>query len=151
MSTSGVLVVDISYNGTWHKRGHSSHYRVGVFVDIASGLILDTHTVSNYCRGFEKAPPSNSASFTAWNKSHKKSFNKNFDGTSNAMEVEAAAVIFARSVGQRKLIYGTMLCDGDSKALHNVNRLGIYDIEVVKEDCVIHSAKRIYNQLDNLN
>ena len=150
VSTSGVQVVDISYDGTWHKRGYSSHYGVGVVVDIDSGLILDTHTVSNYCRGCEKAPPSDSASFTAWNETHKKSCNKNFDGTSNAMEVEAAAVIFARSVEQRKLIYGTMLCDGDSKALDNVNRLGIYDIKVVKEDCVNHIAKRIYNQLDNL-
>ena len=126
VSTSGVQIVDISYDGTWHKRGYSSHYGVGAVVDNDSGLILDTHTESNYYRGCDKAPPL--ASFTAWNESHKKSCNKNFDGTSNAMEVEAAAVIFARSVRQRKLIYGTMLCDGDSKALDNVNRLAIYDI-----------------------
>ena len=101
--------------------------------------------MSNYYRGCDKAPPPDSASFTAWNESHKKSCNKNFDGTSNAMEVEAAAVIFARSVEQRKLIYGTMLCDGDSKALDNVNRLGIYDLSARQFDLTGAKIKKITN------
>ena len=42
-----------------------------------------------------------------------------------------------------------MLCDGDSKSLTSVNELQIYDIPV-KQDCVNHIAKRIFNNLTTL-
>ena len=45
VSTSGVQIVDISYDGTWHQRGYSSHCGVGAVVDNHNGLTLDTHTV----------------------------------------------------------------------------------------------------------
>jgi len=31
----------VTYDGTWHKRGHSSHHGVGVIIDLATGLIID--------------------------------------------------------------------------------------------------------------
>ncbi|GFR79809.1 hypothetical protein ElyMa_004030700 [Elysia marginata] len=38
----------ISYDGTWHKHGHSSHFGVGVAIDCKSGFVLDTQVLSNY-------------------------------------------------------------------------------------------------------
>ncbi|XP_035827211.1 uncharacterized protein LOC118478202 [Aplysia californica] len=149
-SPSGVQVVNVSYDGTWHKRGHSSHYGVGVAIDVDSGYVLDTYTVSNFCTGCTRAPDPDSPQYLSWFERHKPLCNKNFEGSSNAMETRAAEVIFSRSIECRGLIYGTMLCDGDSKALTRVNDLGVYDIPVQKEDCVNHIAKRIYNQLEQV-
>ncbi|GFO12724.1 hypothetical protein PoB_003922900 [Plakobranchus ocellatus] len=98
-SPSGMQVICVSYDGTWHKIGHSSHYGVDVAIDIDSGLVMDTHTLSNNCAGCKKAPPLDSANFNAWwSEKRKKCCNKNFDGSSNAMEMEAAAVIHSRSM-----------------------------------------------------
>ena len=108
VSESGVQVVGVSYDGTWHKRGHSSHYGVGVAIDIDSGLVLDTHTVSNYCAGCNSAPPVDSDQYAAWSEKHRPVCNKNFTGSSNAMEMEAAEKIFSRSIADRNLIYGTI-------------------------------------------
>ncbi|KAG0415759.1 hypothetical protein HPB47_007060 [Ixodes persulcatus] len=69
---------------------------------------------------------------------------KNFDGSANAMEVQAAGVIFSRPVELHKLQYVIMLCDGDSKAYNHVAELQMYDKDVSKEDCVNHVAKRLY-------
>ena len=66
------------------------------------------------------------------------------------METQAAEVIWSRSVSDRGLMYGTMLCDGDSKSLTRVKELQIYDIPFVEQDCVNHIAKRIFNNLTTL-
>ena len=151
VSPSGTCVVPTSYDGTWHKRGFSSHTGVGVAIHTDSGYVLDTHVVSNYCVICSKAPAKDSDEYPAWLAKHQNhNCNKNFEGTANAMETEAAEVIWSRSVANRGLMYGSMLCDGDSKALTRVNDLEVYDIQVVKEDCVNHIAKRIFNSLTTL-
>ena len=140
-----------SYDGTWHKRGFSSHTGVGVAIHTNSGYVLDTHVVSNYCVICSKAPAKDSEHYDAWFQKHENhQCNKNFEGTANAMETEAAKVIWSRSVSDRGLMYGSMLCDGDSKALTCVNDLEVYDIPVKKEDCVNHIVKRIFNSLTTL-
>ena len=64
------------------------------------------------------------------------------------MEAHAAAKIFSRSVNKRRLIYGTMICDGDSKShAAAVNHSGL---DIVKEDCINHISKRMYNALEAL-
>ena len=93
----------MSFDGTWHKRGHSSHYGVGVVIDTDSGFVLDTHTVSNYCKVCLKAPPKTSKDYAGWMEKNKPKCNKNVDGTSHAMEVEAAKVMFSRSVKELEL------------------------------------------------
>ncbi|RUS91509.1 hypothetical protein EGW08_000730 [Elysia chlorotica] len=46
----------ISYDGTWHKRGHSSHFDVRVAIDIKSDFVLDTQVLSNYCYAVRVEP-----------------------------------------------------------------------------------------------
>ncbi|RUS68925.1 hypothetical protein EGW08_023314 [Elysia chlorotica] len=140
-----VPATTISYDGTWHKRGHSSHFGVGVAIDIESGFVLDTQVLSNYCHGCEVGPKPESPLYIQWRADHH--CQKNFDGSSNAMEAEAAVAIFRRSVTNRGLVYSKMLCDGDAKAHQKVNH-NIYDFEVLKEDCINHISKRMFNALE---
>lgn len=58
--------------------------------------------------------------------------------------------IFARSVRTRRLVYGRMLFDGDSKAVVETNQSSCYDIQTVKEDCINHIHKIMFNSQDIL-
>ena len=91
-----------------------------------------------------------SPEYRDWYSHHQYKCQKNFDGRSNAMEAEAAALMWERSVRTRGIEYGTMLCDGDSKAFQAANKACGYTKPIVKEDCVNHIAKRMFNALDNL-
>lgn len=126
--------------------------------------MLDTHTVSNFCKDCEQ-----NCEKPDWEELHKGKCKKNFEGSSNAMEVESAEVIFGRSIEKRGLVYGCMLCDGDSKALTNLNTKKVYredDLsdhsysendpddnsfkKIEKEDCANHISKHMHNNLENL-
>lgn len=149
-SKSECPVITVSYDGTWQKRGHSSHNGVGVAIEVDSGLVLDFQVVSNYCKVCQNGVKPNSPTYDTWQLQHKWKCQKNFDGSSNAMEAEAAKHIFARSVRKRQLVYGRMLCDGDSKAFVEANKSSGYDIQIVKEDCINHIAKRMFNSLEKV-
>ncbi|CAN7949691.1 unnamed protein product [Ixodes hexagonus] len=83
-------------------------------------------------------------------KAHKETCQKNFNGSSNAMEVQAAGTIFSRSIELHRMQYTTVLSDGDSKAFVHVSKLNLYDKEIVKEDCVNHLAKRVFSGIENI-
>ena len=140
--------ITVSYDGTWHKRGHSSHVGVGVAIDFDSGLVLDAQVVSNFCNGCLRGPKPDADGYAEWLVNHRIDCQKNFDGSANAMEAEAAKYIFECAERKRGLRYTTMLCDGDSKAFTQANKSVPY--EVVKEDCINHVAKRMYKGLDNV-
>lgn len=137
--------IAISFDGTWHKRGHTSLFGVGIAIDLVTGFALDFDCKSKYCHACEIGPKPSDNNYNEWKNSHKESCQKNFDGSSNAMEAAAAATIFGRSISKFNLRYTTMLCDGDSKAFLTVRDCNFYGNEftVSKEDCVNHVAKRM--------
>lgn len=141
-----LLDVCVSYDGTWHKRSHTSHFGVGVAIELNSGLVLDFSVQSNYFQVCTQGKKPGSAGYEEWLEGHCLDCQKNFQGSSNAMEVEAAAVIFGRSVERHGLQYTTVLCDGDSKAFLKVASLRLYDKEMNKEDRINHVAKRMYTR-----
>ena len=49
LENNEVLDIAVSYNGTWHKRGHSSLYGLGLVIDILTGLVIDFELLSRYC------------------------------------------------------------------------------------------------------
>lgn len=54
---SGAVVdVCVSFDGTWHKRGHTSHFGLGAVIELDSGLVLDLSVASNYCHGCSIKP-----------------------------------------------------------------------------------------------
>ena len=74
-----------------------------------------------------------------WMASHR--VNKNFRGTSGGMEVEAAEILWNRSL-ERNLRYMTMVFDSDSKSLKYLTNQRVYgDVELHKEECINLVAK----------
>ena len=66
------------------------------------------------------------------------------------MEVEAAKRIWQRSV-DTGLRYTTMLSDGDSKACYAIVSMRPYgDVDIKKEECINHMAKRLTAGLESL-
>ncbi|GFT90532.1 uncharacterized protein TNCV_1663791 [Trichonephila clavipes] len=41
-----IIDVNVSYDGTWQKRGHTSNLGLGIIIDILSGLVLDFEVLS---------------------------------------------------------------------------------------------------------
>lgn len=79
--------------------------------------------ISNYCKLCSVKTNSlgkNSERFKLWYQDHiaKNECKKNFDGSSTAMEMYAAEVLWNRSEETCKARYTTMLSDGDAKPFY---------------------------------
>ena len=147
---NGVLDIGVSYDGSWQKRGHSSHNGMASVIDMVTGLPIDYEVLSNFClkcKVAESKDPSNE-----WKENHAKNCPKNFEGTSNAMEVECAKRLWGRSIEKYKLRYTVMLSDGDSKSYDAVSSAEVYgkDKKITKEDCINHVSKRMGTALKKL-
>ena len=145
----GVLDVAVSFDGAWQRRGHSSHNGIGSVIDLLTGLPIDYEVLSNFCF---KCQANGDVENRVWKEKHQLNCPKNYDGSSNAMEVECALRLWRRSEMEHKLRYTTILCDGDSKAYDAIVKNQIYgpSKSVVKEDCINHVSKRMGTALRNL-
>lgn len=143
--SSEYLDLSVSFDGTWHKRGFTSNYGVGIVIELYTGLVVDFCVMSKYCHtcAITKSElGEESPEFHFWMEGHKDNCSINYTGSSPAMEVHAVETLWKRSLdyGFR---YTTILSDGDSKAFSHLQSLHIYDKEIVKEECVNHVAKRL--------
>ncbi|GFW05073.1 uncharacterized protein TNCV_598671 [Trichonephila clavipes] len=143
-----IIDVSVSYDGTWQKRGHTSNIGLGIIIDILSGLVLDFEVLSKYCHNCVVAGRDmgvDSAEFHIWQKGHADECDKNFDGTSGAMEMHAALIMWRRSISDCQMRFVSMLSDGDSKLFNFLSDNKIYgsDIKIEKEECLNHIAKRL--------
>ena len=149
----GVLDVSVSYDGSWQRRGHSSHNGMAAVIDLMTGLPIDFEVLSNFCLkckiSSENTP---SEELNQWKAKHEPNCPRNFDGSSNAMEMECAVRLCKRSVEEHKFRYTTMLSDGDSKAFDSLVQSKAYgdSVTMSKEDCVNHVSKRMGTALRNL-
>ena len=91
---NGVLDVAVSFDGAWQRRGHSSHNGVASVIDLITGLPIDYEVLCNFCF---KCQANEENEDCAWKEKHRLSCPKNFDGSSNAMEVECALRLWNRS------------------------------------------------------
>ena len=41
--------ITVSFDGSWHKRGHTSMYGVAAVIEVMTGLVVDYVTLSSYC------------------------------------------------------------------------------------------------------
>jgi hypothetical protein len=106
-------------------------------------MVIDFEVLSNMCRVCQQHVDASDE----WKKEHLESgkCEKNFDGTSGAMEQETAVRMWKRSISKYGFRYVCMLSDGDSKAFLAVKSIGEYKVE--KEECINHVCKRVYNGL----
>ena len=90
------------------------------------------------------------AAYNEWWEQHKVSCTINHTGSAGMMEVEAAKVMFSRSLG-RGLRSTTLAADGDCKNFNELLELRSYgDTSFCKEECTNHVSKRLGTGLRNL-
>ncbi|GFW45679.1 uncharacterized protein TNCV_3246161 [Trichonephila clavipes] len=129
-TANGVIDITVSYDGTWQKRGHSSLYGIGIVIDILTGLIIDYEILSKYCPECTTAKRDlgeNSAEYSIWYKSHQEECSENYVGSSNAMEVKAAEILWKRSIKNCGMRYVSILSDGDAKTYQHLSSLNVYE------------------------
>ena len=152
---SGVIDLTVSFDGSWMTRGHKSLYGIGCVVEVVTGLVIDFAVLSLYCQSCSY--PSmlhggkNTAGFQQWHERHT-DCNCNYHGSSGGMEVAAAEILWERSVESHRFRYTTMLSDGDSRTHKHLCDLCVYgsDVEIEKEECINHVAKRMGTALRKL-
>ena len=129
-----VLDIAVSFDGTWSKRGFTANYGVGIVISADTGEVLDYVVLSKVCELCKAAEKlkSNPVKYQEWKNAHMASSlcQKNYDGSSPAMEKEAAKILWSRSVEKHKFRYVDMVCDGDSKAYSEV-----WDTYGICKDC----------------
>lgn len=147
----GVLNISISIDGTWQKRGRTSHNGVVTVIELFTGLILDFVALSNYCKVCEAGPNPDSREYRDWKRKHEPNCQKNIDCSSGAMEAKGAVILFARSVALHSFRYTSMLGDGDAKTYATLLEEDPYDgVHIEKLECVNHVTKRMGTALRNL-
>lgn len=147
------LDITVSYDGSWQKRGFTSKYSVGCVIEVITGLVIDFEVISKYCRVCQTKITElgeNSIEYEEWLLDHWLTRQADFDGSSPAMEAEAAERLWKRSVdiGFR---YTSVVSDGDSKTYDQLTSLEMYEgVVIEKQECVNHIAKRLGTGLRNL-
>ncbi|GBM25119.1 hypothetical protein AVEN_96685-1 [Araneus ventricosus] len=88
----------------------------------------------------------NTPEFRTWHDSHKIDSQQNFNGSSNSMAMNAAAILWNRSVKEAKMRYMTLLSDGDGKTHQHLNEIKGYgkNVTIMKEEC-IKCCKKSWN------
>ena len=91
--------------------------------------------------------------YDEWLEQHKASGKcmQNYKGSSGGMEVEAALVLWKRSL-QHQMRYSTLVGDGDTKTFLALTKGKPYGdaFTVKKEECVNHVSKRLNTGLRHL-
>ncbi|GFS94289.1 uncharacterized protein TNCV_2013651 [Trichonephila clavipes] len=150
-SNSAITDIDVTFDGTWLTRGHSSQIGVGCVIDLLTGFVMGFETMSKSCIECEHAKSGlgeNSAEFHVWYEGHISSCAINHVGSSCAMEQEAALKLWQRSEDSG-FRYTTLLSDGDAKAYQYLNTKEVYgpEIKIKKEECINHVSKRLGTSL----
>lgn len=124
ISDDSVIDIGVSFDGSWHKRGHTSNYGVGCVIELQTGLVINYCVLSKYCQVCA-ATGSESPEFDIWCQGHKPDYFKNYSGSSPAMKTKAAEILWKISLDYN-LRYRTMVSDGDSAVFFsssNIERL----------------------------
>ncbi|GBN94037.1 hypothetical protein AVEN_128683-1 [Araneus ventricosus] len=124
-------------------------------VDILTGIVIDYEILSKYfpeCTAVERDHGEQSADFLdLCHEAHKPECSENYVGSSNAMEVKAAEILWKRSVENCVMRYMSVLSDDDSKTYQDLLEFDVYDdsMNISKEECLNHVAKRLGTGLRN--
>ena len=117
-----IIDLAVSFDGSWMKRGHTSAYGIGCVIETVTGLVLDLTILSTYCQACSCAEARcggrDTAQYQTWLANHK-NCNVNYHGSSGGMEVEAAEILWERSLN-RGFRYTTMVSDGDARTFKHL-------------------------------
>ena len=153
MVVPGTRECIVSFDASWHQRGHFSNQGFAAAIDSFTGKVLDYALYDRVCSLCSKwdedrklQNPDEFAEF--WGK-HRTTCTSNYKGSSQAMETSAALEIWNRSIAKHHLVYGTYIGDGDSSSFRNLTKSDPYNGEVIvrKEECLGHAQKRLKKHL----
>ncbi|GFV98566.1 uncharacterized protein TNCV_1397851, partial [Trichonephila clavipes] len=113
---------------------------------LVTGLVIDYEILSKYCTECTAAVrdlSGDSPDFAIWCEGHKSECQINHTGSSSSMEMEAAAILWQRSIKECNMRYTCILSDGDSKTFQHLMSLNIYGKgkPIKKEECFNHISK----------
>lgn len=146
----------VSFDGTWHHRGFKSPHGIGIAMSVDTGQVLDAEVLSKECVECSRMrhKDQDSDDFMIWEYQHFEGglCANNYEGPSSGMEQEAAKAVWERSLPRHNIRFTKMLCDGDSKALNDLNNIHkpYGETPIEKLDCVNHINKRMGKGLRNL-
>ena len=142
-------IIDIhpAFDGTWQKRGFTSKYRAGFVIDMLTGLAVDFELMSKYCHVCACQVHASEEDRTAWMAKHKANCCINHEGSSKAMEADAAVILWNRSIRKFNLRYASMLSDRDSLAIKKVNAENPYMVLKSKSYIASTMPIKVWNQL----
>ena len=95
------------------------------------------------CTSYQNKYGVDSEQYKEWYQTHAQSCLINYTGSSNAMEMEGAKIIWSHSVEKNNMRYVRMLGDSDSKAYNAVLELNPYNVDIEREECTNHAHKRV--------
>ncbi|GFT20094.1 uncharacterized protein TNCV_4994641 [Trichonephila clavipes] len=87
-SNSAITHIDVTFDGTWLTRGHSSQIGVGCVIDLLTGFVMDFEIMSKRwieCEHAKSDLGENLAEFHVWYEGHISSCAINRGGSSCAM------------------------------------------------------------------
>ena len=147
--TSGPCDITVSYDGTWHIKGHTSSVGACFVIDQLSGLVLDYVVLSKYCAECTLVGDKlTGEEREVWLGAHRQVCQCNHTGSSGAMETEGAKILWSRSEEVGGFRYTCLVGDGDAAVMDALLTASPYP--VTKEECINHIAKRMYNGLDKV-
>ncbi|GFU90966.1 uncharacterized protein TNCV_4922971 [Trichonephila clavipes] len=123
-----VVDINVSFNGSWLTRGHTSLIGIACVIDILTGYVIDFEVMCKVCRNCSVAKGElgeSRAEYDIWFEGHRKDCDINHSGSSTSMEMEAALILWERSqeMGFR---YSTLLSDGDCKTFIYLTEKNVY-------------------------
>ena len=110
--------IGLSFDGSWHSRGHNSRYGFVSVIAITTGHVVYYEILCRYCQNYTSYQNKygvDSEQYKEWYQTHAQSCQINYTRSSNAMEMEGAKRIWSCSVEKNNMRYVRMLGDGDSK------------------------------------
>ena len=141
----------ISIDGTWQKRGYSSHNGVVMAISLDTKKCLDVEVLSDKCQQCLKwSKKQNDPKYEEWKANHQCKINHT--GSSGSMETAGALTIFERSCATKGLKYKDMLGDSDSSTYSAILESKPYGEDCIpsKLECIGHVQKRVGSRLRRL-
>ena len=137
-------------------RSFYSNIGFGAAISSSTNKVLGYEILSRICEKCsiwtEEKQKEKPSEYAKWLERHKPNCNRNYTGSFQAMEPEAAERIWGRSLERNLLVYSVFVGDGDPKPFHHVTTLEPYPlVKVRKEECLTHVAKRLKKNLKKLN
>lgn len=149
----GSSCIDVSGDGTWKTRGHTSRIGVCTVIGDKTGKVIDTEVLSSFCKSCDVwKRRKGTIEFNKWQENHEKECLTNHHGSSGKMELTGMVRIFERSEATRGVKYTGYIGDGDAKTFHAITEAHPYgsDINISKIECVGHIQKRMGSRLRKL-